>query len=144
MAKDSFSGPFMPEVTELFPELPVIDRTSINSWLNADFRQAVQATRRQKIVIAGLWTCACVNFPVLDMLREGYETYVVADACGDTSPEAHERAMQRMVQAGAVPITALQFAFELQQDWARSETYDGMMELQKAHTPYGIQIRFSK
>ena len=145
VAKDSFSGPFMPEVTEdVFPDHEVIDRTSINSWLNADFRKAVQATGRKKIVVAGLWTGACVNFPTLDMLREGFEVYVVADACGDTSHEAHERAMQRMAQAGAVPITALQFVFELQQDWARSETYEGVMEILKSLTPYGIQVRFSK
>ncbi len=145
VAKDSFSGPFMPEITEgIFPDHEVIDRTSINSWLNADFRKAVEAPGRKKIVIAGLWTGACVNFPTLDMLREGYEIYVVADACGDTSPEAHERAMQRMAQAGAVPITALQFVFELQQDWARAETYDGVMEILKSLTPYGIQVRFSK
>lgn len=145
VAKDSFSGPFMPEVTEgVFPELPVIDRTSINSWLNADFRAAVAKTGRKKFVLAGLWTGACVNFPTLDMLREGYEIYVVADACGDTSHEAHARAMDRMVQAGAVPITALQFVFELQQDWARGATYEGVMQILKAHTPYGIQVRFSK
>jgi nicotinamidase-related amidase len=145
VAKDSFSGPFMPEVTEgVYPEKTVIDRTSINSWLNADFRKAVAATGRKRFVLAGLWTGACVNFPTLDMLREGYEIFVVADACGDTSPEAHERAMQRMVQAGAVPITALQFVFELQQDWARGATYEGVMDILKDLTPYGIQVRFSK
>jgi nicotinamidase-related amidase len=145
VAKDSFSGPFMPEITEeVFPDHPVIDRTSINSWLNADFRQAVEATGRKRFVLAGLWTGACVNFPTLDMLSAGYEIFVVADACGDTSPEAHERAMQRMVQAGAVPITALQFVFELQQDWARAGTYDGVMDILKALTPYGLQVRFSK
>jgi nicotinamidase-related amidase len=145
IAKDSFSGPFMPEVTEgILAGQPVIDRTSINAWLNADFRQAVQATGRKRIVIAGLWTVACVNFPTLEMLKLGYEIFVVADACGDTSPEAHDRAMQRMVQAGAVPITALQFVFEMQQDWARSETYEGVMDILRALTPYGIQVRFSK
>lgn len=145
VAKDSFSGPFMPEVTEgVFPDHAPIDRTSINSWLDADFRRAVQATGRKKFVLAGLWTGACVNFPTLDMLREGHEVYVVADACGDTSPEAHERAIERMTQAGAVPITTLQFVFELQQDWARTGTYDGVMEILKQHTPYGIQVRFSK
>jgi len=145
VAKDSFSGPFMPEVTEgVYPDHPVVDRTSINSWLDAGFRQAIEATSRRRIVIAGLWTGACVNFPTLAMLKAGYEIFVVADACGDTSPEAHERAMQRMVQAGAVPITALQYVFELQQDWARGETYDGVMEILKSLTPYGIQVRFSK
>src|SRR5271157_5888099 len=80
VAKDSFSGPFMPEVLELFPKHDVIDRTSMNSWLNANFRKAVAATGRKKFVIAGLWTEACVMFPTLDMLNEGYEIYVPADA----------------------------------------------------------------
>lgn len=144
VAKDSFSGPFMPEVTDLYPEQEVIDRTSINSWVDGNFRAAVEATGRKKIVLAGLWTEACVMFPTLDLLREGYEVYIPADACGDITPEAHERAMDRLVQAGAVPMNALQFVFELQQDWARGTTYDGVMEILKAHTPYGIQVRFSK
>jgi nicotinamidase-related amidase len=144
VAKDSFSGPFMPEVTDLFPNHDVIDRTSINSWLNPNFRKAVQATARKKIVIAGLWTEACVMFPSLDLLKEGFEVYIAADACGDVSPEAHNRSMDRLVQAGAVPITSLQYLFELQQDWARAATYDGVMEILKAHSPYGIQVRFSK
>ena len=144
VAAPSFSGPFMPEVTELFPGHDVIDRTSMNSWLNANFRAAVHATGRKKFVVAGLWTEACVMFPTLDMLREGFEVYVPADACGDVSPEAHERSMQRLVQAGAVPITSLQYMFELQQDWARVETYEGCMDILRAHSPYGIQVRFSK
>ncbi|UEX79616.1 hydrolase [Spiribacter halobius] len=144
VAQDSFAGPFMPEVTELFPQAEVIDRTSINSWLDPNFRRAVEATGRKRIVVAGLWTEACVMFPTLEMLAAGYQVHVPADACGDVSPEAHERAVQRLVQAGAVPMNALQFTFELQQDWARQETYDGVMEILKAHTPYGIQVRFSK
>ena len=144
VAKDSFSGPFMPEVTDLFPEVEVVDRTSINSWVDANFRKAVEATGRKKIVLAGLWTEACVMFPTLDLLSEGYEVYIPADACGDITPEAHERAMDRLVQAGAVPMNSLQFIFELQQDWARGETYDGVMDILKTHTPYGIQVRFSK
>jgi nicotinamidase-related amidase len=145
VASASFSGPFMPEVTEgVFPDHTVIDRTSINAWLDARFRQAVQATGRTKIVIAGLWTSACVDFPTLDLLAEGFEVYFVADACGDTSPEAHERAVQRMVQAGATPLSTLQFVFELQQDWGRIETYDGVMDILKDLTPYGLQVRFSK
>ena len=144
VAKDSFSGPFMPEVTDLFPDLEVIDRTSINSWLDESFRKAVEATGRKKIVLAGLWTEACVAFPTLGLLSEGYEVYIPTDACGDVTPEAHERAVQRLVQAGAVPMNSLQFIFELQQDWARGETYDGVMEILTAHTPYGIQVRFSK
>ena len=119
VAKDSFSGPFMEEVTDLFPGLDVIDRTSINSWLDPNFQAAVKATGRKKIILAGLWTCACVSFPTFDMMEEGYELFIPTDACGDTSPEAHERAVDRLVQAGAVPVTALQTVFELQQDWAR-------------------------
>src|ERR1700726_1449819 len=144
VAKDSFSGPFMPEVIELFPKHDVIDRTSMNSWLDANFRKAVAATGRKKIVIAGLWTEACVMFPTLDMLKDGYEIYIPADAWGDVSPEAHTRAMDRSFQAGPTPITSLQYVFELQQDWARSETYEGVMNIMREHTPYGIQVRFSK
>ena len=144
VAQDTFSGPFMPEVTELFPGHDVIDRTSMNSWLDANFRKAIHATGRKKIIIAGLWTEACVMFPTLDMLKEGFEIYIPADACGDISPEAHQRSMDRAVQAGAVPITSLQYVFELQQDWARSETYEGVMDILRAHSPYGIQVRFSK
>lgn len=144
VAKDSFSGPFMPEVTGLFPGQQVFDRSSINAWLDAGFRAAVEATDRKKIILAGLWTEACVMFPALDMLRQGYEVYVPTDACGDVSPEAHERAVDRLVQAGAVPMTSLQTVFELQQDWARGETYGPVMDILLAHSPYGIQVRFSK
>src|ERR1700743_1782740 len=104
VAKDSFSGPFMPEVIELFPKHDVIDRTSMNSWLDANFRKAVAATGRKKFVISGLWTEACVMFPTIDMLKEGYEIYIPADACGDLSLEAHNRAMERAIRAGAGPI----------------------------------------
>src|ERR1700747_964280 len=144
VAADSFSGPFMPEVLETFPKHEVIDRTSMNSWLDPAFRKAVAATGRKKFVIAGLWTEACVQFPTLDMLKEGYEIYIPADACGDLSLEAHNRAMDRAVQAGAVAITTFQYVFELQQDAARSETYEGVMDILRAHSPYGLQVRFSK
>jgi nicotinamidase-related amidase len=144
IAEKTFSGPFMPEVTAIFPEHKVIDRTSMNAWLDAKFRDAIGATGRKKLVLAGLWTEACVLFPTLDLLNEGFEIYIAADACGDLSVEAHNRAMDRMTQAGAVPITAWQSVFELQQDWARSETYGGVMDILKAHSPYGIQVRFSK
>ncbi len=144
VAQNSFSGPMMPELTELFPGQAVIDRTTINSWLDEKFREAIRDTGRKKIVLAGLWTEACVMFPALDLLAEGYQVYVVTDACGDITGEAHERSIQRLVQAGAVPVTALQVTFELQQDWARSGTYEGVMDILRAHTPYGIQVRFSK
>jgi nicotinamidase-related amidase len=144
VAKDTFSGPLMPEVTEIFPKHEIVDRTSMNAWLDDKFRKAIAATGRKKFVIAGLWTEVCVLFPTLEMLKEGYEIYVPADACADVSLEAHNRAMDRMVQAGAIPITSCQYMFELQQDWARSETYEGVMDILRAHSPYGIQVRFSK
>jgi nicotinamidase-related amidase len=144
VAKDSFSGPMNSMLTDVFKDQKIIDRTAINAWLDPNFRKAIEATKRKKIVIAGLWTEACVLFPSLDMLAEGYEIYVPTDACGDVSKEAHERSVQRLIQAGAVPITSLQFIFELQQDWARTETYEGVMEILKAESPYGIQVTFSK
>lgn len=144
VAKDSFSGPADNTLTAIFKDQKIIDRSSINAWVDAHFRKAIEKTKRKKIVVAGLWTEACVLFPSLDMLKAGYEIYVPTDACGDISKEAHERSVQRLVQAGAVPITSLQFLFELQQDWARSETYNGVMEILKAESPYGIQVVFSK
>jgi nicotinamidase-related amidase len=144
VAAESFSGAMISEVTGIFPGKKPIDRTSINSWLDRNFKTAIEETGKKKIVLAGLWTEACVLFPTLDLLQAGFEVYVPTDACGDISTEAHERAVARLVQAGAVPITSLQFLFELQQDWARSETYEGCMEILKEHSPYGIEVRFGK
>lgn len=144
VAKDSFSGPLAPEIAAILPNQAIIDRTSINAWVDGNFRRAIESTKRKKIVVAGLWTEACVLFPTLDLLKAGYQVYIPTDACGDISLEAHERSVQRLIQAGAVPITSLQFLFELQQDWARSETYNGVMEILEADSPYGIQVHFSK
>jgi len=144
VAAESFSGAMIPEVSNIFPDRVPIDRTSINAWLDWNFKGAVEKTGKKKIVLAGLWTEACVLFPTLDLLHSGYEVYVPTDACGDISTEAHDMAVARLVQAGAVPITSLQFLFELQQDWARSDTYEGCMDILKAHSPYGIEVRFVK
>jgi len=108
---------------ELLAELPgakEIDRTTMNSWEDPDFRAAVERTGRKKLILAGLWTEVCVAFPALDALREGYQVYVVVDAIGGVSRAAHEAAMQRMIQAGAAPISVLGLACELQRDWGRS------------------------
>jgi nicotinamidase-related amidase len=107
------------ELRAVLPGVEEIDRTSMNAWEDPEFHAAVQATGRRKLVIAGLWTEVCVAFPALDALREGYEVYVVVDAIGGVSPTAHEAALQRMRQAGAVPITTLALACELQRDWGR-------------------------
>src|SRR5688572_24845999 len=108
-----------PELREALPGVPEIDRTSMNSWEDPDFRAAVERTGRKKLILAGLWTEVCVAFPALDALREGYEVYVVSDAIGGVSLAAHESAMQRMTQAGAIPISVLGLACELQRDWGR-------------------------
>ena len=142
---ETFAGPFVPEVTEgVFPGHEVVDRTSINAWLTPNFVKAVEATGRKRLVMAGLWTGACAAFNVIEGLRRGYEVFFVADACGDSSIQAHERAVDRMIQAGAVPTTAQHFVYELQQDWGRQETYQGVMDIMKAHTAFGTQIFFSK
>jgi nicotinamidase-related amidase len=110
-----------PELREALPGVPEIDRTTMNSWEDPEFRAAVQRTGRKKLIIAGLWTEVCVAFPALDALREGYQVYFVADAIGGVSTVAHESAMQRMVQAGAAPISVLGLACELQRDWGRPD-----------------------
>jgi len=109
------------ELREALPGVPEIDRTTMNSWEDPEFRMAIERTGRKKLVIAGLWTEVCVVFPTLDALRAGYEVYVVADAIGGVSRVAHESAMQRMIQAGATPISVLGLACELQRDWGRPE-----------------------
>src|SRR3977135_1906369 len=109
------------ELREALPGVPEIDRTTMNSWEDPDFRAAVERTGRKKLVIAGLWTEVGVAFPALDALRDGYEVYFVVDAIGGVSRVAHESAVQRMIQAGAIPISVLGLACELQRDWGRPE-----------------------
>lgn len=109
------------ELREALPGVAEIDRTSMNSWEDPEFRAAIEATGRRKLIIAGLWTEVCVAFPTLDALREGYEVYFVVDAIGGVSATAHEAAVQRMIQAGATPITVLALACELQRDWGRPQ-----------------------
>ena len=108
------------ELRAALPGVPEIDRTTMNSWEDEDFRAAVERTGRRKLILAGLWTEVCVAFPALDALAEGYEVYVVVDAIGGVSRVAHESAMQRMVQAGVRPISVLGLACELQRDWGRA------------------------
>jgi nicotinamidase-related amidase len=110
-----------PELREALPGVPEIDRTSMNSWEDPDFRGAVERTGRKNLIIAGLWTEVCVAFPTLDALRDGYRVFVVADAIGGVSKTAHDSAMRRMEQAGAAPISVLGLACELQRDWGRPE-----------------------
>ncbi len=110
-----------PELREALPGIPEIDRTTMNSWEDPEFRAAVEQTGRKKLIIAGLWTEVCVTFPALDALREGFQVYFVVDAIGGVSRVAHESAVQRMLNAGAIPITVLGLACELQRDWGRPD-----------------------
>ena len=107
------------ELRDALPGVPEIDRTTMNSWEDPDFRTAVEKTGRRNLVIAGLWTEVCVAFPALDALRDGYDVYFVADAIGGVSKVSHDSAVQRMIQSGATPVTVLGLACELQRDWGR-------------------------
>ena len=123
VAEKTFSGPMFHEIRDAFPGHPVIDRTTMNTWEDPRIAERVNAIGKQRLVMAGLWTGVCIVGPALSARDQGFEVYVIADACGDVSPEAHDRAMDRMAQAGSRPMTSLQYLLELQRDWARSETY---------------------
>ncbi|CAI2428059.1 nicotinamidase/pyrazinamidase [Serratia fonticola] len=141
---ESFSGYIWPELLAVHPELTPIERTSMNSWEDAAFVKAVEATGRKKLVISALWTEVCLTFPALMALEAGYEVYVVTDTSGGTSVDAHERAIDRMVQAGAVPVTWQQVLLEYQRDWARKETYDAVMDLVREHSgAYGMGVDYA-
>ena len=145
VAEKSFSGPMFDEITEAFPGLTMLDRTSMNTWEDAAVIARVNEIGKNRIVLAGLWTSVCIVGPALSALDQGFEVYVIADACGDVSEEAHERAMDRMVQAGARPMTALQYLLELQRDWARAETYDLTTGIaRKFGGAYGLGIIYAK
>jgi nicotinamidase-related amidase len=119
----------IPQIQKALKGIPTVDRTSINSWEDVEFRQAVEKTGRKKLIMTALWTEACLTFPTIDALAEGYEVYVVADAVGGTSVAAHEAALRRVEQAGAKMISVPQLFCELQRDWARKETVPAFMEL---------------
>jgi nicotinamidase-related amidase len=145
VAEKSFSGPMFDEITDAFPDQPALDRTTMNSWEDAAVIDAVNSIGRERLVMAGLWTSVCIVGPVLSALDEGFDVYVITDASGDISEEAHERAVERMVQAGAKPITALQYLLELQRDWARGETYDLTTGIaRKWGGAYGLGIAYAK
>ncbi|RIX81214.1 hydrolase [Acidovorax cavernicola] len=145
VAEKSFSGPMFSEITDAFPGQPMLDRTSMNTWEDAAVIDRVNAIGKPRIVLAGLWTSVCIVGPALSALDQGFEVYVIADACGDVSTEAHNRAMDRMVQAGARPMTSLQYLLELQRDWARGDTYELTTGIaKKVGGAYGIGIDYAK
>jgi nicotinamidase-related amidase len=145
VAEKTFSGPMFAEISEAFPGEAMIDRTSMNTWEDAKVIKRVNQIGKPRIVLSGLWTSVCIVGPALSALDQGFEVYVIADACGDISEEAHERAMERMVQAGARPMTSLQYLLELQRDWARTDTYDMTTGIAKEHGGgYGLGIIYAK
>lgn len=145
VAEKSFSGPMFDEIIEAFHGHPVLDRTSMNTWEDASVIAALNGLRRKRIVFCGLWTSVCIVGPAISALDQGFEVHVIADACGDVSVEAHESAMQRMVQAGAVPMTSLQYLLELQRDWARAGTYGLTTGIAKKRGgAYGLGIIYAK
>lgn len=145
VAAKSFSGPIFSEITDVFPKEKIIDRTTMNTWEDVDAYKAITGKGKKKIVFAGLWTEVCIVGPVLSALADGYEVYFIADACGGVSKEAHDTAVQRMIQAGAQPMTSLQYLLELQRDWARGATYDAVNDIAKEHGGgYGLGIKYAK
>jgi nicotinamidase-related amidase len=145
VAEKTFSGPMFSEITDAFPGRPLLDRTSMNTWEDAAVIKEVNAIGKKRLVFCGLWTSVCIVGPTLSALDQGFEVYVIADACGDVSEEAHDRAMDRMVQAGARPMTSVQYLLELQRDWARAETYDMTTGIaRKFGGGYGLGIIYAK
>ncbi|MEM6687489.1 MAG: hydrolase [Bacteroidota bacterium] len=146
VAERSFSGPVFPEIKAYFPnEKEYIDRTTMNSWEDKRVVKAVGDIGKKKLVIAGLWTEVCTLSAALSALEDGYDVYVVTDASGGTSQEAHDMAIMRMVQAGVKPITSLQYLLEIHRDWARSDTYMDVVKISKKYGgAYGLGIDYIK
>ena len=141
---ESFSGYIWPQLLDVFEGQKVIERTSMNSWDSEEFREAIKATGKKNIIMTGLWTEVCVTWPAIEMLGEGYNIFVVVDCCGGTSQAAHDAALSRMTQAGAVRLTAIPAALEWQRDWANREHYDELMGVMKEHGgAYGIGIEYA-
>ncbi|SHE60854.1 Nicotinamidase-related amidase [Microbulbifer donghaiensis] len=145
VASKSFSGPLFPELQAVFPKQTPIDRTTMNTWEDDRVVNVVKKHKNKKLVIAALWTEVCGVGPVLSAIEDGYDVYFVTDASGGVSKEAHDMAVQRMIQAGAKPITWVQYLLELQRDWARGETYAAVTNIAKEHAGgYGLGIIYAK
>jgi nicotinamidase-related amidase len=140
----TFSGPLVPKIQNIFPDIVPIDRTSLNAWEDKNFRQAVENTGRKKLLIAGLWTEVCVTLPTLAAMEDGYKVFVVADASAGSSREAHNMAMNRMMGEGATPVTWQAAMLEMQRDWANKTTYQPVMDVVTEHGgAYGIGVNYA-
>lgn len=145
VAEKSFSGPLFGGIKQALPGTPVIDRTTMNSWEDKNFRDAVHKLGKKKLVMAALWTEVCLTMPVLAAIEEGYDVYIVTDASGGVTKEAHDMAVQRMVQAGAHPITWMQLMLEYQRDWARQGTYEAVIKIAQEHGgAYGTGLEYAR
>ena len=143
-ASKVYSGPLLPDLHALIPGHPVIDRRSMNVWEDAAGKAAIVATGRRKLLFSGMLTEACISFAVLSALHEGYDCYVVADACGGLTTAGHELALRRMEAHGAQMTSWLQVVLELQRDWTRAETYAGARAvIEKNGGGYGIGLRYA-
>lgn len=142
---EAFSGHTYPELLSVFPDAPLLERTSMNSWDDRKVREALAANGRRKVVVSGLWTEVCnLSFALSAMHDADYEIYMVADASGGTSVDAHHYAMERMTQAGVVPVTWQQVLLEWQRDWARRDTYDAVISVVQEHSgAYGMGVDYA-
>ena len=141
---EGFSGYVWPQLVDVFPEQPIVERTSMNAWDDAGFRRAVELTGRKNVILTGLWTEVCVTWPALNMLEAGYTIYVVEDCCGATLPAAQDAALSRMVQAGAIRLTTIAALLEWQRDWADHTHYDALMNLLKEQAgAYGVGVEYA-
>lgn len=140
----SFSGYMWEDILKIFPNQTPIERSGMNSWDFEEFRNAIEATGKKNIILGGLWTEVCVCWPALSMLDEGYNIFVVEDACGGVSKVIHKAAMKRMLKFGAIPVTAMQMLLEFQRDWANKETYEQTCAIIKEHGgAYGMGIEYA-
>src|SRR5258705_8454790 len=141
---EGFSGYVVPQLLDVFPGQAVVERTSMNSWDDAGFRKAIEATGRKNIIMTGLWTEVCITWPTIEMLGAGYNIFVVEDCCGATSPAAQEAALSRMVQAGAVRLTTIAALLEFQRDWKNREHYNALMGILKGQAgAYGVGVEYA-
>ncbi|MFZ5889693.1 MAG: hydrolase [Myxococcota bacterium] len=143
--KTGLNKPPIPQLRKVLEKFPTYDRTTINSWEDVEFRGAIEATGRKKLIMTALWTEACLTFPALDALKTGYEVYVVTDAVGGTSVAAHEAGLRRIEQAGGRMTSVPQLFCELQRDWVRKDTVPAFMDLfiQTGGTA-GIQFAYDR
>ncbi|MGI8604421.1 MAG: hydrolase [Verrucomicrobiales bacterium] len=141
---EGFSGYVFPQLLDVFPGQPVVERSSMNSWDDPGFRKAIEAAGRKNILMTGLWTEVCITWPTIEMLGAGYNIYVVEDCCGATSPVAQEAALSRMVQAGAIRLTTIAAMLEWQRDWKNKEHYNALMGLLKQQGgAYGAGVEYA-